>query len=309
MKNLHPKSLLVLKILLYITLTEITLSCQKYPLSLFENRENLFGEYLGEIPPDLIPQRFCAQFFTDELHTPPVFSPDGMEVYWKPMSTIGYAKIFEMKLEESQWTKPFYASFNFKSINDAPFITRDGERLYFLSSEESTFTNFDENIYYVTRSDDDWSDPKIVSDNINDYALHWGFSVSDNYNIYFQDAESHDIYFSKFFDGEYLKPEKMPEAINSATLMEGTPFIAPDESYVIFDRRVGGYTDLFISFKDNDNNWTEAVNMGPPINTAGNELYAQVTADNKYLFFLRMTNAGCFPYWVNISVLTGLRPK
>ena len=91
-------------------------------------------------------------------------------------------------------------------------------------------------------------------------------------------------------------------------MMEGTPFIAPDESYLIFDRRRGGYTDLFISFKDNDANWTEAINMGPLINTDGNELYAQVTADNSYLFFLRMTDSGCFPYWVKASVISGLRP-
>ena len=200
------------------------------------------------------------------------------------------------------------ASFNFKSINDAPFITRDGERLYFLSSEESTLVNFDENIYYVTRSEDDWSTPINVSAGINDYALHWAFSVSDNYNLYFQDAENHDIYYSKFMDGNYQKPIKLPETVNSMTLQEGTPFIAPDESFLIFDRRVGGYTNLFISFKDHSDNWMEAINMGSAINTAGNDFYAHVSPDNKYLFFLRMTNAGCFPYWVDATVIDELRP-
>ena len=308
MKTLVPKSKTIFKLLLYSAFAVILVNCQKYPISLFENQEDLFGEYLGASPPDTIPQRFCSQFFSDDLHTPPIFSPDGLEVYWKPMSTIGRAKIFEMKLEEDMCTKPFYASFNFKSINDAPFITRDAERLYFLSAEESTYKKFDENIYYVTRSEDDWSNPKMISDHINDFSLHWGFSVSDNYNLYFQDADNHDIYYSKFIDGKYLKSEKLPAAINSLNMMEGTPFIAPDESYLIFDRRRGGYTDLFISFKDNDANWTEAINMGPLINTDGNELYAQVTADNSYLFFLRMTDSGCFPYWVKASVISGLRP-
>ena len=308
MKTKVSKPIKMYRALLYVCMALMTTNCQKYPLGLFDDKPDLCNAYFGEAAPDSIPLRFCADFFSDELHTPPVFSPDGLEVYWKPISSYGYAKIFEMRLEGDQWSKPFYASFNFNCINDAPFITADGERLYFLSSKESNYKHFDENIYYTTRSGNDWSDPKMVSEHINDFALHWGFSVAQNYNLYFQDADSHDLYYSRFVKGEYLEAEKLPETINSFTLMEGTPFIAPDESYLIFDRREGGHSDLYISFRDKDGKWQEAVRMGAAINTTGNEIYAQLSADMKYLFFLRMTNSGCFPYWVDTSVINTLKP-
>ena len=49
------------------------------------------------------------------------------------------------------------------------------------------------------------------------------------------------------------------------------PFIAPDESYLIFtsDRKGNfGGGDLYISFHNIDTDtWTEPINMGAPINT------------------------------------------
>ena len=47
------------------------------------------------------------------------------------------------------------------------------------------------------------------------------------------------------------------------------PFIAPDESYLIFLRRSDegfGGVDLYISFKNKHEQWTESKNMGSNIN-------------------------------------------
>ena len=48
------------------------------------------------------------------------------------------------------------------------------------------------------------------------------------------------------------------------------PFIAPDESYLIWDdEREGGYgdNDLYISFRQQDGSWGAAINLGDKINT------------------------------------------
>lgn len=295
------------KVLIISAISVLFASCEKYPLNGARDIGDFKGEYLGVAYPDTFPERFCPELFTEELHTPPIFSPDGKEVYFKPMSTIGYAKILQMKKEGDAWTKPYYASFNFNAINDSPLITRDGERLYFLSDEAATYKDYQENIYYVSRSGDDWSDPVMISDNVNDFALHWQFSVADNYNLYFQDAANSDLYVSAFVDGEYQEAEKLPETINSPTLHEGCPYIAPDESYLIFERRQGGFSDLLISFKNGNDAWTDPVALGNGINTDASELYAYLTADDKFLFFLRMTDEGCFPYWIDASVIDNHR--
>ena len=210
-------------------------------------------------------------------------------------------------MEENQWTDPFYASFNLESMNYAPFVTPDGERLYFISTEENFFIHFHKDVYYVTRSGSDWSDPQRISDNVNDFSLNSEFSVAENYNLYFQDNDSHDLYYSKFSDGDYQEPEKLPEAINSSHLEEGSPFIAPGENYIIFSRKEGGFTNLYVSFKDQDNNWTEGVAFGSAINTDADECYGYVSADEKFLFFLRKNQEGSFPYWVDASVIENLR--
>lgn len=295
------------KFLIVIVIALTFSTCKKSATDLYRNKADLYGKYFGETFPGNTPQRFCQQFFSDEIHTPPIFSPDGKEVYWRLMNEED-TKIIMMKMEGNKWSKPSVASFNLRNNNDAPFITSNGERLYFLSAQGSTSNNYDENIYYVNRLGANWSNPIALPDCINDFNIHWEISVSANYNIYFQDLDKHDIYYSMYTDGIYQTPIKLPETINSPTMLEGTPFIAPDESYLIFDRRTGGDdANLYISFKDNNGSWTEAINMGSQINTSGHEFYAYVTPDN-YLFFLRMTNDGTYPYWVDAQILYNLKP-
>ena len=87
----------------------------------------------------------------------------------------------------------------------------------------------------------------------------------------------------------------------------------PDESYLIWDEQGEnghGGADLFISFKQEDNSWGAAINLGDTINTSANEGGATVTPDGKYLFFNRFIsneNAGMF--WVDAQVIEMLRPK
>ena len=70
--------------------------------------------------------------------------------------------------------------------------------------------------------------------------------------------------------------------------VEWCPYIAPDESYMIFSAyEIGGIenNDLYIVFKEDDGNWSDAVNMGESINTEYQEQFPRVSNDGKYLFF------------------------
>lgn len=102
----------------------------------------------------------------------------------------------------------------------------------------------------------------------------------------------------------------MNKAINSGK-WTAHPFIAPDESYLIWDseRKDGfGETDLYISFKQKDGSWGKAINMGPNINSADNDFFASVTADAKYILFNR-TIAGdnIDIYWVSADIIQSLK--
>ena len=101
----------------------------------------------------------------------------------------------------------------------------------------------------------------------------------------------------KFIDGKYQPPERlMPE-------IKGTrPFIAADESFMIFDRRpstLGNPADLFITFRNSDDTWTEPVRLGDKINTSALETNAFVTPDEKFMFFTRKFDI----YWVKADFI------
>ena len=69
-------------------------------------------------------------------------------------------------------------------------------------------------------------------------------------------------------------------------------YIAPDESYMIlpvYNREDSfGSTDLYVTFRDEKDNWTPVVNVGSKINTKFTESAARITPDGKYMVFTGM---------------------
>jgi hypothetical protein len=100
------------------------------------------------------------------------------------------------------------------------------------------------------------------------------------------------------------------DRINSE-LREFCPFVARDESYLMFARTVPeerGRSDLFNSFRDADGTWTEPVNMGDTVNSLHNETSPVVTPDGRYLFFLRVSPDVNDVTWVDAHLIDELRP-
>jgi Tol biopolymer transport system component len=100
--------------------------------------------------------------------------------------------------------------------------------------------------------------------------------------------KDNDLYRSRLVNGEYQKPENLGNVINT-NVTEADPFIAPDQSYLIFssDREGGaGEGDLYISFNQNGK-WTAPQPLGSNINTAEYEYTPLVSADGKTFYFSR----------------------
>ncbi|MFS1523150.1 hypothetical protein ACL7TT_03405 [Microbulbifer sp. 2304DJ12-6] len=150
-----------------------------------------------------------------------------------------------------------------------------------------------------------------------------GFSASSKGTYYFyvldlEDGSGHMSY-SRLIDGKYEKPQKMSKAISRGKYI-AHPFIAPDESYLMWDAEKEGENtpDIYISFRKKDGSWGEAINMGNTINTALYEQRPKVTPDGKYLFFwkgdVKVREDGSryvvgSPYWVDAKIIETLRPK
>jgi hypothetical protein len=272
------------------------------------NTIELTGAFFNETFPTTTVDRFAPDIFTEELHSPPVFSPDGNEVYWNLMST-DQTHILHMKIENGVWSEPAVASFCIGDYSDSPFITSDEGKLFFLTMDRPAY---EERICVAEKQNGKWGNLRILGDEVNGFHPHWQTSAADNQNLYFGGRSAAndlgDIYFSEYVNGNYTTAVKLGSGINTATGHEGSPFIAPDESYLIFDRVIGGTTqsDLFISFKQVDGTWSEAVRMSL-LNTGGHEAYAYVSSDGRFIMFLSSRSGWLFPYWVDASIIDHYR--
>jgi hypothetical protein len=269
----------------------------------------LKGPYLDQPPPGKKPELFAPEIFASELHGGLVFSPDGKEIYWDLMQE--GRNILYMSMENGHWTPPKEVPFRSKfGTGDATF-SPDGKKLFFTSQEsiEGGKKEAEENIWFVERQNGGWGKPKSLGSVVNSYPIHWQLSVAGNGNLYF--GVEGDIFIAKSQTGEYPKVDRLSGSINTEH-HESTPFISPDESYIIFSRYGGAlrFADLFISFRDANGNWTNAKNMGPTINSNMHELCPNVTPDGRYLFFNRNHGAkgDLRVFWVEAGIIDELRP-
>ena len=284
----------------------------------------LTGPYLGQKPPGTIPELFAPGVVAgiEEHQNCLTFSPDGREIYWgRYYKDKKINKILVTKYENGRWTQPQFAVFSggTNCNDDAPFISPDGRRLLFNSRrplDENDTTNT-ERIWVVEKMGSSWKEPKPLSKSLVNLRFHMQFSVSENGELYYHSRNngtqgSSDIFSSRSINNEYSTPEKLGENINTE-YFEMTPFIAPDESYLLFARnRIPygfGLADLYISYRTSDGGWTQAVNLGETVNTKFNEACPIISPDGKYLFFNSDRRGKSDIYWVDAKIIDELRPK
>lgn len=245
--------------------------------------------------PDSIAVRFLPGIVSnDSLDFNSAFSPDGKSFYFS-RSGKGKWMIYVTELQAGSWSKPRLAPFNEPRYSQAdPFITLDGT-LYYISNRPKTAadTVFDYDIWRIRpRPDGSWTKPENV-EAVNSDSTEYYMSLAANGNLYFASDRSdtlgsHDIYVSRYVNGNYTKPENLGPAINSGN-MEHDPMIAPDEQYLIFtsaDRRDShGSGDLYYSLRNADGTWAPAKNMGARFNTDSYEYCSYLTPDGRYLFY------------------------
>lgn len=226
----------------------------------------------------------------------PVFVPNGKTLYFtKRTNRDGNESIFCTEFRDGAWMQPTVASFSGRYYDKEPFITPDGSRLLFASTrpEEPGGSDTAFDLYIVEQEGQGWGEPRRLSSlvNSNDYDNYP--AVAGSGNLYFGSRRRGglgrgDLYVSHRIDGEYQAAENLGPLVNSPAT-DADPYIAPDESFIIFSStRDGGYGsgDLFLSYR-RGRSWTEPQNLGHLVNTPEFEYAPLVTPDGKYLFFSR----------------------
>ncbi len=278
------------------------------------------GPYFGQTPPDSIPEVFAPGIIsvTNRFEYCIGFSPDGKECAFGVTNSFwSDCNMYYTKQDSSgSWSPISLAYFQGNGDGWMPFFTYDSLKFFFSSSR---LTNpMTANIWKCEKTDSVWSNPVKLGSPVNSSTHEWRPNTTIDETLYFVSQRSGglgsaDIYRSVLIDSVYLTVENIGTPVNSSSL-EGTPFISPDEDYLIFESwKPGGYGqgDLYISFFK-DSSWTVPVNMGPTINTNYIEDGAYVSPDGEYLFFNRrqnyVTSEATDIYWVDANIIEKLRP-
>ncbi len=288
----------------------------------------LRGDYLGQDAPASIPTLFAPGVIsTCKEHSAALFTPDGEELYFGRMFP---AAIYFMKQVDGEWTIPRVVSFSGEFIDLYPHLSPDGERIVFSSNRPvreggAPLAGPRLHLWMVERAETGWSEPRHLGPVVNSGVRQGSSAVTRDGTLYFNRRDSShpgnstDIFRSRPTDGEYMTVENVGHVINSNS-PDHSPYVAPDESYIIFSSFRGGYgkSDLFISFKRSDGLWSQPRNMGARINSPAKEEYPHVTPDGRYLFFnsnrpspLNRNEIPDGPgniYWVDAGIIAELKP-
>ena len=115
------------------------------------------------------------------------------------------------------------------------------------------------------------------------------------------DYDNGDIYYSDFVNGQWTEPKNMGDSINGQYSWETQPTVSADGNTLYFvSNRLGGYgtvdpealnpseqstTDIYKIVKGKNGKWSKPINLGPTINTPGDEMTPFIHTDSQTLYF------------------------
>ena len=118
-----------------------------------------------------------------------------------------------------------------------------------------------------------WGLPQNLGEPVNTDGGEFFPSLTFDGTLYFTRNEKgsglNQVFRSRRVDGSFQEPELLPEQVNCGT-NRFNAFVALDESYMIVpamgmpDAYDG--VDYYIVFRDQEDNWSEPINMGAMVN-------------------------------------------
>ncbi len=170
-----------------------------------------------------------------------------------------------------------------------PSLTIDGKKLIYTRRQAK-----DEDFFESTSVNGTWSGSKPlegkVNTNLNEGAQNiaqdgeWIVFTGCNYP---EGEGSCDLYISYKTKNGWSEPVNLGGTVNTDA-WESAPSLSPDKRDLYFSsNRPGGYggKDIWVTHRNEKGRWEQPENLGPTINTEGEESCPFMYADNQTLFF------------------------
>ena len=174
-----------------------------------------------------------------------------------------------------------------------PALSADGSTLIFTRSKKMDgFRN--EDFYVSFNNTDYWQLAKNLGPPINTAQNEGAQCITaDGLTLYFTACSRNDtyggcdIYQSNFVNNKWTDPVNLGENLNTEN-WESQPAISADGRQLFFvSNRSGGKggKDIWVTYKNANNTWTKAQNLGNDINTSKDDISPFLHWDNQTLYY------------------------
>lgn len=252
-------------------------------------------------PKSAVVKNIGPQVNTAAAEFAPVVSLDGTSLYftsrrqWEDFSSDAYKDPLLNQYPEDiyvsyqdfegEWTSPEKLAFCDARMNEATIAVSSDERKIYVYQDATGGGD----IYYSNFSGNKFEELSILEhDEVNTKFWETHCTVTpDGQNMYFVSDRpggygGRDIYrVVKLPNGEWSKAQNMGPLINTP-YDEDAPFIDINNKTLYYasngPNSMGGF-DIFVTFRDAENNWSDPVNLGYPINSTGDDVFYTTTID------------------------------
>ena len=204
----------------------------------------------------------------------------------------GNFDIYNSEVIDGKWKKlNLIDNLNTQFDDIASSLAYDGQRILLFKNNEGHF-----DIYQSNLSGSKWTDPKLKMSKIVNTSSNETFASYDPQDIkvyYVSDGGytgDQDIIFSGKKDNaeKYWGKGQSPGNKINSPYNEGSIYLAPDGQTMYFSSQghtsIGGY-DIFVSYREENGEWGEPINLGYPINSPYDDLFFSISASAKYAYF------------------------
>ncbi len=208
-----------------------------------------------------------------------------------------YDMIFMSKFENGAWSKPRSINKELDAEGDyyTAAISYKGNELILVKEG-----NYNSDLYFSNYRSGHWTKARPMPGKINSSSQETSASLSkDGKTLYFSSNRpggegGMDLYSATKKGGGWDNVENLGKVINTE-FDEEAPCILPDNATLYFSsngHETMGGMDIFYSVLGKDGNWSDPVNIGPPVNTTGDDLFLDLLDDGKTAYISKYSPNG-----------------
>jgi len=265
---------------------------------------------------NIVVERLGDNVNSQYQETRPLIAPDGKTLYYSRANhpeNIGgeedendiWYSTFNDETDKWEKSENLGAPLNNKGPNFISSITPDGNAMtVILGNEYTRGDKMKAGVSVSTKTSDGWSTPQSLNI-INAFIENkdGNYFLANNRKVLIMAIDRYDAYGGKDLyvsflqrDNRWTEPLNLGNDINTAHT-ESSPYLAADNETLYFSSKgFSGYggSDVYISRRLDDTwtNWTEPENLGPDINSLGDDVFFNIPPSGQFAYYSKSQENG-----------------